>query len=32
MATLNRAVAALRIVGDDLLPDEVTTLMGDATK
>ena len=28
MAELNRAVASLRIVGDDLTPDEVTTLLG----
>lgn len=27
MAELNRAVAALRIVGDDLTPDEVTSLL-----
>jgi Domain of unknown function (DUF4279) len=28
MAELSRAVAALRIVGDDLLPDDVTNLLG----
>ena len=28
MAQLSRAVAALRIVGDDLVPDEVTRLLG----
>ena len=28
MAELNRAVAALRVVGDDLFPDEVTDLLG----
>lgn len=28
MAELSRAVAALRIVGDDLRPDEVTALLG----
>jgi hypothetical protein len=28
MAVLDRAVAALRIVGDDLSPDEVSTLLG----
>jgi integrase/recombinase XerD len=28
MAELNRAVAALRVVGDDLSPDEVTALLG----
>jgi hypothetical protein len=28
MAVLDRAVAALRIVGDDLSPDEVSTPLG----
>jgi hypothetical protein len=28
MAELSRAVASLRIVGDDLLPDEMTSLLG----
>lgn len=28
MATLSKTVASLRIIGDDLIPDEVTTLLG----
>jgi hypothetical protein len=28
VAELNRGVAALRVVGDDLSPDDVTTLLG----
>lgn len=28
MAELSRSVAALRVVGDDLMPDEITALLG----